>query len=103
MADSMSQNQLKPWNVVVLARWNTAIFSPMYIASELFLAKAAEVVVEIPINAIAPVRVKYNDLIVLVDETRLVVELAKNEFGLLAMACEVARRAIEALPKTPFT
>jgi hypothetical protein len=91
------------WNVVVMGGWNKAILTPVGIMTRLFLAPEAAPLIEVPVDVVAPVRVNHNDLSVMVDERRLVVEPAKNTFQNLADAMAIAHRAVKGLPETPLT
>lgn len=104
----MSQVTLKPgsipWLVVVVGRWNRAILTPLGISEKLFhLPKGTELQVLVPLDAIAPLKVSYQDLSVLVDGERVVIEPRVNSYPLLGRGMELGLTALNALPMTPVS
>ena len=92
------------WNVVVAGYWNPAILTPAGIAQRLFgLAEGSPVLVEVPIDGLAPYRVRHDNLTVTAEMGRLVVNADSPHYALLDRARGIAIRAIEALPETPLT
>lgn len=92
------------WNVVVIGFWNPAILTPEGIARRLFgLEKGTPIAIEVPIEGLAPYRVKHDDLIVTAETGRLAVSPNAPNYVLLDRARGIAVRAIEALPETPVT
>ncbi len=92
------------WNVVVLGRWNRAILTPQGIITELFgQPEETKFGIEVPVDAIGPYKVLYDDLVVIADWNQLIVEAPKNNYESLARAMATAHKAIEALPMTPLS
>lgn len=90
------------WNVVVVGSWNLAIFTPAWIAENLYqVGPDTPVNVQIAFNRAAPMQVTYQDLTVSPDDNRLAVVPHQPEPSAIARAAEVAARALEALPVTP--
>jgi len=92
------------WNVVVAGYWNPAILTPAGIARRLFgLAEGTPILIEVPVDGLAPYRVRHNNLTVTAEMGRLVVSADAPRYDLLDRAREAAARAIEGLPETPLT
>jgi hypothetical protein len=92
------------WNVVVAGYWNPAILTPVGIARRLFgLAEGTPILVEVHMDGLAPYRVRHDNLTVTAEMGRLVVGADAPRYKLLDRAREVAARAIDGLPETPFT
>jgi hypothetical protein len=91
------------WNAVVIGNWNPAILTPRGIARRLFgLSGADKVLIGVPTDMIAPLKVSYEKMTVIVDNRQLVVEAPENNFAGLERAMTIAREAIAELPQTPF-
>ena len=91
------------WSVVVAGFWNPAILTPAGIATRLFqLPEGTPVVIEAPIDGLAPTRVRYNKLTVTAEVGRLLVAADEPVYGILDRARQVAIRAIQGLPETPY-
>ena len=91
------------WNVVVAGYWNPAILTPAGISERLFqLEKGTPVVVEVPIDGLAPHRAKCDGLTVTAEMGRLVVHADEPNYINLEKANIVAARAIDGLPETPL-
>ncbi len=92
------------WNVVVAGYWNPAILTPAGIARRLFgLAEGTPILVEVPMDGLAPYRVRHDDLTVTAEMGRLVVSADVPRYDLLDRARAVSARAIDGLPETPLT
>jgi len=92
------------WNVVIVGYWNRAILTPAGIGRRLFeLEDGIPVLVEVPMDGLAPHRVKYSDLTVTAETSRLVVHADVPKYELLDRARKIAVRAIESLPETPLS
>ncbi len=92
------------WNVVVAGYWNPAILTPSGIALRLFgLEKGTPILVELPLEALAPTRVRHEGLTVTAEMGRLAVNADRATYGLLDRARQVAAKAIEDLPVTPLS
>jgi hypothetical protein len=93
------------WSVVIAGYWNRAILTPFGIASRLFglePGKETSIEVDVPIDAIAPHRVTYDGLTVIVSPGRLLIEPRKKTFPELRRAMQVAVLALTNLPETPL-
>lgn len=90
------------WSVVVAGRWNRAILTPAGIAKHLFGNPNAPIEVLIPIDVIAPPRVKHDGIVVVASSDTLQFIAEKCSFSAIAKARELAKRALDELPKTPI-
>jgi len=96
--------ELEPfdWNVVIAAYWNRAIFTPNGIAKRLFkIPEGAGMEVLVPVNLLESPVVKYDDIIVRVEDRRLIVGATKGSYEVLSKAMEMGRNALLTLPETP--
>lgn len=92
------------WNVVVAGHWNPAILTPAGIARRLFgLPEGTPILVEVPMDGLAPYRVRHDSLTVTAEMGRLVVNADAARYELLDRARDAAARAIDGLPETPLT
>jgi hypothetical protein len=96
------------WTVVVVGRWNPAILTPAGIAQRLFKLPEGEnrpLRIEVPLDGVSPYRVRHADdnVVVMVNEQRLIIEAATRTYATLAKAMEVGVNALNALPETPFS
>jgi len=91
------------WSVVVVGRWNRAILTPQGIITRLFgKPEGTQFGLEVPVDAIGPYRVVHDDLVVMADSSRLMVEIQQNSYDGLSKAMRIARKAMSELPETPF-
>lgn len=92
------------WNVVVIGYWNPAILTPAGVGRRLFgLAVGTPLLVEVPIDGLAPHRVKHDGLTVTAELGRLLVHADDPKYALLDRARQIAVRAMSDLPETPLT
>jgi len=92
------------WNVVVIGYWNPAILTPRGIARRLFaLEEGTPVMVEVPMDGLAPHRVRHEGMIVTAEGGRLSIMTEDQTLPELARAKGLATRAIRNLPETPLT
>ena len=92
------------WNVVVVGYWNPAILTPGGIGKRLFgLEKGTPIAVEVPIDGLAPYRIRHGGLTVTAELGRLALVADTPSLARLDLARGVASRAIESLPETPLT
>ncbi len=90
------------WSVVVVGYWNRAILTPAGVAKRLFgLGDQQAVEVIVPVDAIAPFKVRHGNLTVMVARDHLLVQPEVIRYPVLVAAMEVARKALELLPETP--
>lgn len=91
------------WNCVIVGRWNRGILTPAGIAKRLFgLEEGTPIEINVPIDYLVPMRVKYSGISVVVDETRLIIEVEEKSFIQMKRALELAKKAIDSLPETPL-
>ncbi|MGB5158409.1 hypothetical protein [Desulfobacterium sp. N47] len=99
-------SKLKPigWSAVVAGKWNPAILTPKGIAEHIF-NKTGDTPIEVlvPLDAMSPVKVKIEGLIISANFERLVIECENNNWESLNKSREYCRKAIESLPKTPLS
>lgn len=92
------------WNVVIIGYWNPAILTPAGIGRRLFdLQEGTPLLVEVPIDGLAPHRVKHEGLTVTAEVGRLVVHADAPTYEVLERARKIAIRAMDKLPETPLT
>lgn len=92
------------WNVVIVGFWNRAILTPAGIGRRLFnLEEGTPVLVEVPMDGLAPPRVKNEGLTVTTELGRLVIGADDPQYDVLDRARAIAVTAIESLPETPLT
>ena len=92
------------WNVVVVGYWNSAILTPSGIARRLFgLDEGTPIVVEVPMDGLAPHRVRHEEIIVTAEPGRLALTVEVPTLKNLERARQIAIRAMEKLPETPLT
>ncbi|MFH1377556.1 MAG: hypothetical protein ABIH86_02250 [Planctomycetota bacterium] len=90
-------------NVVVMGSWNTAILTPKGVVEKLFKKEeefSAEV--QVPLEREAPIRIKYNDIIVIPSNTSLLLLPVAPKIEKLEEAAQACLNAMNALPHTPF-
>ncbi|MCX7048204.1 MAG: hypothetical protein NTX50_22310 [Candidatus Sumerlaeota bacterium] len=96
---------IKPfdWNTIIVGHWNPAILTPKGIAEHLF-GKPPDHPIEVlvPLDAIAPFRVKIDELSVSADSGRLHIGCEKCTLDVLDKSRGIAVKAIAMLPKTPL-
>jgi hypothetical protein len=92
------------WSVVVAGYWNAAILTPRGIAKRLFeLTEGTPILVEVPIDGLAPHRVRHDGIVVAAESERLALTLETPTLANLGRAKQIAARAARALPETPLT
>ena len=96
--------QPEDWNVVVLGRWNPALFTPAQISSRIFgLPQGTPIEVYVPIDdVLLPSRVKHDGMDIFANPAQLNVSIAQCSFEKLDQGRKIASDAIEQLPKTPL-
>lgn len=96
--------ELFDWNVVVVGHWNPAILTPSGIARRLFeLADGTSIVVEVPMDGLAPHRVRHDGIVVTAEPGRLVLTIETPTLTNLERARQIGARAVRSLPETPLT
>jgi len=92
------------WNVVVVGYWNPAILTPSGIARRLFeLDEGTPIAVEVPMDGLAPHRVRHDGIIVTAEPGRLALTVEVPTLTNLERARQIAIRAMDKLPETPLT
>ena len=92
------------WNVVVVGYWNLAILTPAGIARRILgLPEGTNIEVDVPLDGVAPVRVRNGNLLVTPDRARLTIDATDCSFQTLQAAREAAARATRGLPETPVS
>lgn len=98
----MSPFNAYDWNIVLLGAWNRAILTPNYISAKLFgLSEGDGIEVFVPVDVLAPIKVRHQGLSVIPNSSRLIIETSKHDFDSLNRAKDVAKKALEELPLTP--
>ena len=101
----MVHRMLNPvdWSVVVAGRWNRAILTPAGIVQRVFKESPdIPMVIEVPIDMLAPPKIGLNDVSVVADWSRLVISADKPLWKLLERSASLAINAINELPQTPL-
>lgn len=92
------------WSVIVVGYWNPAILTPSGIARRLFeLDEGTPIAVEVPMDGLAPHRVRHEGIIVTAEPGRLTLTVEVPTLTNLSRARQIAIRAMEKLPETPLT
>lgn len=92
------------WSVVILGAWNRAILTPSGISKRLFeLNEGTQIDVLVPIDVMAPFRVKHGEVSVTASADYLIITPMKPTFANLESALKIARRALTKLPETPVS
>jgi hypothetical protein len=94
------------WNVVIVGRWNRAILTPGGIGKRLFgLGEGKLVEVAVPLDGVSPYLVKHPEqqILVMTDESRLLIQAAKPDYETLSHAMAAGFNALSNLPETPVT
>lgn len=91
------------WNVNILGSWNLAIFSPKWVAQNLFdIPEGSPASVELVIDMVSPPRLVNNEgMKVVPGQHSFQVYPAKDTFESLDKAKQVAVKALGRLPVTP--
>ena len=91
------------WNVVVLGRWNPALFTPAGISQRVFrLPEATPIEVYVVLDDIQLPRVRHAGVMIAASSGQLVISPDRCTFNELGRARDFARDAIKELPKTPL-
>ena len=92
------------WSVVVVGFWNRAILTPAGVGRRLFqLQEGTPLQVEIPLEGLAPYRVRHEGLIVTAGNRRLEIATESPSIPSLERAMTAAATAIDSLPETPLS
>jgi hypothetical protein len=92
------------WNIVILGAWNVAILTPSRIASRLFgLEPGTPIEILVDTEGRAPIRVKYDDIIIEPSPVRLAITPQTPNFESLGRCIAIAQKALSILPETPFS
>lgn len=91
------------WNVVILGRWNPALFTPAAISQRIFhLPVGTPVEVYVVLDDIQLPRVKHEGITIAASTPQLIILPEKCSFSELDRARIIARDAITELPQTPL-
>ncbi len=92
------------WTVVVIGLWNRGILTPSGIVKHLLeLPDGAAVELMLPAEGIGPFILKRDDLIISVPPNSLRIALENRSYETLDFARQIAIRAVQYLPATPFS
>ena len=92
------------WNIVILGAWNIAILTPEGVARRLFqLEPNTPIEVQVATDARAPIRIKHENILVQPSPTSLMIAPQESTPEAIAVAAEIAKRAIQSLPETPLS
>ena len=95
--------QKNNWNVIIRGAWNRAILTPQWISLNIFkLPENTPIEVQVTIDRLGPIRVKYEGLIVVVTQGYLEILTETSSFENLNRARELGIKAMNELPITPF-
>ncbi len=92
------------WSVILAGFWNRAILTPAGIAKRLFgLEKGTPILVEVAMDGLGPPRVRHDQLTVISDIARLIIQADEPQYIHLDNARRIGVKAIQGLPETPLT
>ncbi|MBM4033894.1 MAG: hypothetical protein FJ291_19250 [Planctomycetes bacterium] len=94
----------RDWSVVVVARWNPAILTPAGIGKYVFgLPPGRDMEVYVPVDGLSPHIVRHPDggIRVMLEHSRLKIELEERNYENLERAKVAAQTALRELPVTP--
>jgi hypothetical protein len=92
------------WNIVIVGAWNLAILTPEGIARRLFeLEPETPVEVQVSLDGRAPIRVKYENILVQPSPASLIVTPQEPTPSELEKSVTIAKRALTRLPETPVS
>ena len=92
------------WNLVIVGAWNRAILTPDGIRRRLLeLPDGTPIEVEIPLDILAPFRVRHEGVTIIPSERGLELSVASPGTDQLALAVTYASRALSCLPETPVS
>jgi len=90
------------WSIVVLGLWNARIFSPEWVACNLFVTPPKEMKLEAEFSGSMSLRLKAGPVQLTADNNRLVVTALEPSDEALRLCEDMVLRAIELLPHTPI-
>ncbi len=92
------------WSVVILGAWNRAILTPAGISKRLFgLPKGTQVEVMVPLDVLAPFKVRHEDTSVAAAADRLIINPSKCNYTNMQKPMNIACKALGNLPETPVS
>ncbi len=95
--------QPENWNVVVLGKWNEALFTPAAIARNIFKVPGdTPIEVYAVLDDVQLPRVKHDRISIAPSSRQIVIAPESCTFGELERARRIAREAISDLPRTPL-
>ncbi len=96
----MVQTKTTEWTIVILGRWNRAIFNPKWLTEKIFCAD--HVLVEAPMESWLPMKIKGDQILVIPDEDRLIVGLTEVNTKQLIKMEKITVRLLDLLSHTPI-
>lgn len=87
------------WTIVILGRWNIAIFNPKWLIANIF--KDRELAVEFPVEPGLPLRIIGDKVLLIPREDRIILGLAEISNSFLKRMEAIAIQLLEKLPHTP--
>ncbi len=91
------------WNIVIAGAWNVAILTPEGIKRRLFqLDQGTAIEVQVALDIGAPIKVKYENIVVQPSSRSLVISPLVQDIEHLGKSVEIAKRALSDLPETPL-
>jgi len=95
----MLEAQIDGWNVIILGKWNPAIFSPQWVGQHVF--EGEEMEVEFPITPGLSPRYKAGRVMITLQGDRLLVKPLQTDDESMRSAEQKAVRILDCLPHTP--
>ncbi|MEW5924727.1 MAG: hypothetical protein AB1746_12140 [Candidatus Zixiibacteriota bacterium] len=89
------------WTIVIVGKWNVAIFGPKWVSENVFENK--EISLEFPVQPGLPIRITSEDILIIPNTDRLVINPTGLNDELVKLAGEKACRILEKLPHTPIS
>lgn len=91
------------WNVVIVGRWNPALYTPSAVSKRIFgLAEGTPVEVYLSIDDILPAQIVHQGIKIVGSSGRLEIATVKPSFSELRRAMGIGKLELDRLPETPL-
>ncbi len=96
--------KIDDWTIVLTGQWNVRIFSPEWVAKEIFDVSVDKIEVEIAL-ALGDNRIRFskNDITLIPQNDRIIIGLKVCNDDVLQNAENLARKILKLLPRTPIS
>ena len=97
----MAESIITDWTIVILGRWNIAIFNPNWLKNnDIFVDPTVQI--EIPMEPWLPKRVTGDQIVLIPSENRLVISLIELDDNILNRMENVSVKLLSLLSHTPI-